>query len=406
MLTPIIDSPSEPLAPAQTQLIDVVVIGAGQAGLSVGYFLAKNKSSFLILDANQRIGDSWRNRWDSLRLFTPSRFDGLAGMPFPGPAHSFPTKNQMADYLESYARRFALPVRHGISVERLTRTGRRYLLSAGGQSFAAKHVVVAMAGYQQPRLPDFHSGLRGEIRQMHSSAYRNPAQLQPGPVLLVGAGNSGAEIAVEVARHKHKVWMAGRNTGAVPFRIDGLASRLFLQRFIFRLVFHRLLTVNTPLGRKAKSKMLSQGGLLIRVKEADLAAAAVERVPRVEGLRAGLPLLADGRVLEPANVIWCTGFHPGFSWIDLPVIGERGLPQHNSGVVPGQPGLYFVGLPFLHSFSSTMIHGVARDAERIAQVIRERILNEAATGKTSTADRFTQEKKFVSGGLRTGSLRR
>ncbi len=374
--------------PSQTQRIETLVIGAGQAGLSVGHFLAKNKCSFLILDANQRVGDAWRNRWDSLRLFTPARFDGLAGMPFPGDGNSFPTKDQMADYLESYAKRFALPVQNGIRVERLTRTGRRYLVTAGDRSFEAKQVVVAMAGYQQPRLPDFHSELRSDIRQMHSSAYRNPAQLQPGPVLLVGAGNSGSEIAMEVGRG-HKTWMAGRNTGAVPFRIDGLAARLLLQRLIFRIVFHRLLTVNTPMGRKARPKFLSQGGPLIRVKEADLTAAGVERVPRVVGLRNGLPLLADGRVLEPANVIWCTGFHPGFSWIDLPVIGERGLPQHSSGVVAGEPGLYFVGLPFLHAFSSGMIHGVARDAQRIAEIIGERVVNEEAAGSIQPADRLT-----------------
>jgi putative flavoprotein involved in K+ transport len=384
---------------SQTQRIETLVIGAGQAGLSVGHFLAKNKCSFLIIDANRRLGDAWRNRWDSLSLFTPARFDGLAGMPFAGPGQSFPTKDQMADYLESYARRFALPVRNGIRVERLTRIGGRYLVTAGSQTFEAEHVVVAMAGYQQPRLPDFHFDLRSDIEQMHSSAYRNPAQLQPGPVLLVGAGNSGSEIALEVGRG-HKTWMAGRNTGAVPFRIDGLAARLFLQRFIFRVVFHRLLTVNTSLGRKAKPKFLSQGSPLIRVKEADLAGAAVERVPRVEGVRNGLPLLADGRVLEPTSVIWCTGFDPGFSWIDLPVIGDRGLPRHSSGVVAGEPGLYFVGLPFLHSFSSTMIHGVARDAERIARVISERVRNADACKRFPATKGLAPDNQFVSGKLR------
>jgi len=356
----------------QTQSVETLVIGAGQAGLSVGYFLAKKRRSFLIVDANQRVGDTWRNRWDSLRLFTPARFDSLAGMPFPGPAQAFPTKDQMADYLEAYAKRFALPVQHGVHVERLTRTGNRYQVLAGERSFEAKHVVVAMAGYQKPLLPGFQSEIRNGIVQMHSSAYRSPRQLQPGSVLLVGAGNSGSEIAIDVSR-EHQTWMAGRDTGAIPFRIDGLAARLVLQRLIFRVVFHRILTVNTPLGRKARTKLLSQGGPLIRVKSEDLSAAHVERVPRVEGVRNGLPLLADGRVLEPANVIWCTGFHPGFSWVDLPVIGERGIPRHESGVVPGEPGLYFVGLPFLHSFSSTMIHGVARDAERIADVITGRV---------------------------------
>ena len=171
----------------QPRSIETLVIGAGQAGLSAGHFLAKDARSFLILDSNPRVGDAWRKRWNSLRLFTPARFDGLAGMPFPGDGTSFPTKDQMADYLEFYAKRFALPVQNGIRVERLTRTGRRYLVTAGDQTFEAKHVVVAMAGYQQPRLPDFHFDLRSDIVQMHSSAYRNTAQLRPGPVLLVGA---------------------------------------------------------------------------------------------------------------------------------------------------------------------------------------------------------------------------
>ena len=383
----------------QTQRVDTLVIGAGQAGLSVGHFLAKSKSSFLIIDAGQRVGDTWRHRWDSLRLFTPAGFDGLAGMPFPGSKHAFPTKDQMADYLEAYADRFDLPVRNGVRVKRLTRSGRRYLVATTEGTLEARHVVVAMAGYQQPRLPDFHSRLRSDITQLHSSAYRNPAQLQPGPVLLVGAGNSGSEIAVEVGR-THKTWMAGRNTGGLPFRIDGLAARLILQRLIFRVVFHRILTVNTPMGRKARVKILAQSGPLIRVREADLAAAGVERVPRVEGVENGLPLLADGRVLEPANVIWCTGFHPGFSWIDLPIIGEHGLPQHSSGVVTSEPGLYFVGLPFLHSFSSTMIHGVARDAERIAGVIGERLRSSEAGRELPTASVRLPEDDFASGKLR------
>jgi len=221
------------------------------------------------------------------------------------------------------------------------------------------------------KLPAFHDQLRSNIVQMHSSEYRSPQQLQPGAVLVAGAGNSGSEIALEAARG-HQVWMSGRETGYIPFRIDGLAARLFLARFIFRVVFHRVLTVNTPIGRKAKEKAFSKGGPLIRVKREDLEIAHVERVPRVSGIRDGLPQLEDGHTLDVANVIWSTGFHPGFDWIDLPVFGEKGYPRHESGVVQSQRGLYFVGLPFLHAFSSTMIHGVGRDAERIVDVIWER----------------------------------
>jgi putative flavoprotein involved in K+ transport len=357
--------------------IQTVVIGGGQAGLSVGYHLARRGLPFVILDANPRIGDAWRNRWDSLRLFTPARFNGLDGMPYPGPAFAFPTKNEMADYLESYARHFDLPVRSGVKVDRVTREGRRYLITAGERQIEAEHVVVAMASYQAPRVPAFAGQLDQKIVQLHSVDYRGPGQLRDGGVLIVGAGNSGAEIAVEIARGHH-TWMSGRDTGQIPFRTNSTASRLGLLRFIFRVVFHRLLTVDTPLGRKVRPKFISQGGPLIRVKSKQLAAAGVERVPRVAGVRDGQPLLDDGRVLDVANVIWCTGFHNGFSWIDLPVIASDGEPNHLRGVVTGEPGLYFVGLHFLYALSSTMIHGVGRDADRIAGTIGERARAAAA----------------------------
>jgi putative flavoprotein involved in K+ transport len=355
----------------ETQRVQTLVIGGGQAGLSVGYHLRQRGLPFVILDANERIGDAWRNRWDSLRLFTPARFDGLDGMPFPAPAHSFPTKNEMADYLETYAARFDLPVRTSVRVDGLSRQGNRYVVTAGSQRFEAEHVVVAMARYQVDQVPQFARELDPRIVQFHSRDYRNLKQLKDGGVLIVGAGNSGAELALEIAR-KHRTWVSGRDTGHIPFRIGGLAGRLFLTRFVLRFVFHRVLTVKTPLGRKARPKILSQGGPLIRVRPEDLKAAGVDRVPKVVGAREGLPLLADGRVLEVANVVWCTGFDPGYTWIRLPVFGEDGLPKHESGVATGEPGLYFIGLPFIYSFSSTMIHGVGRDAERIAQVIASR----------------------------------
>lgn len=348
-----------------------IVVGGGQAGLSVGYYLARQRRPFVILDASERLGDGWRQRWDSLRLFTPAAFDGLVGMKFPAPSFSFPTKDQMADYLEDYARRFQLPVRNRTRVDRLTRAGGRYLVEAGAHRFEADHVVVAMSSYQVPRVPAFAKDLRADILQMHSSQYRNPRQLKPGGVLLAGAGNSGAEIALEVTR-EHPTWMSGRDTGHVPFRIDGLPARLALTRFLFRVVFHRLLTVRTAVGRRARRRMFTQGAPLIRVKPKHLAAAGVQRVSKIRGVVDGLPSLEDGRVLDVANVIWCTGFGNGLSWIDLPIFEPDGEPRHQSGILTDEPGLYFVGLHFLHSFSSGMIHGVARDAKRIVETIEAR----------------------------------
>ncbi len=357
---------------------DTIVIGGGQAGLSVGYHLARLGRTFVILDANDRIGDSWRKRWDSLRLFTPARYDGLAGMSFPASPDTFPTKNEMADYLERYAAHFSLPVRTGVRVDRLFRQGRTYVVTAGERRYEADHVVVAMASYQIPRVPAFGRALAPAITQLHAIDYRSPAQLREGAVLIVGAGNSGAEIAVEIAR-SHRTIVAGRDTGHVPFRMGSLVARLLVP-LLFRIVFHRILTVKTPIGRKVRPKLISQGGPLIRVKPADLAAAGIERVPRIAGVRDGLPVLEDGRVLDVTNVIWCTGFNPGFSWIDLPVLEKDGEPKHQAGVVGDEPGLYFVGLHFLYAFSSTMIHGVARDAERIASVIDRRIRSAETLG--------------------------
>ncbi len=352
--------------------IQTVVIGAGQSGLSTGYFLARRALPHVILEAHQRVGDSWRQRWDSLRLFTPARFDGLAGMPYPAPPHYFPTKDEMADYLEAYASRFKLPVCTGCRVDQVSRQGNRYLVRAGDQTFEAEHVVVAMATFQRPRVPAFATELDSGIVQLHSREYRNLGQLAPGSVLVVGAGNSGSEIAMEVARAGRETWLAGRDVGHVPVRIERPLGRVLLP-IVFRILFHRVLTVDTRVGRRARPKAVSQGGPLIRVKPKDLASAGVRRVGRVIGLRDGLPVLEGGQVLEPANVVWCTGYHPGLSWLDLPVFGPGGEPVQERGVAAGEPGLYFVGLHFLYSLSSTMIHGVERDAKRVAETIAARL---------------------------------
>jgi putative flavoprotein involved in K+ transport len=353
----------------EPERVQTIVIGGGQAGLSAGYHLARRGLPFVILDAHARIGDAWRQRWDSLRLFSPARFDGLPGMPFPAPGHSFPTKDEMADYLEAYAARFELPVRTGVRVERLSTRGERFVVVAGERRFEAENVVVAMASYQRPRTPPFAGELSPGIVQLHSMEYRNPQQLREGGVLVVGAGNSGAEIALDLAPGR-PTWLSGRDTGHLPFRVEGAVARVVI-RPLFRIVFHRLLTVDTPLGRRARPKLLSHGMPLIRVKPADLAAAGIERVPRTAGVRDGRPLLEDGRVLDVANVIWCTGYQPAFSWIDLPVLGEN-EPLHERGVVADAPGLYFVGLSFLYAASSSMVHGVERDAGRIVELIATR----------------------------------
>ena len=369
-----------------TERYDIIIIGGGQAGLATGYYLQQRGCNFVILDANLRTGNSWRERWESLRLFTPARYDALPGMPFPAPPHTFPTRDEMADYLEAYAKRFYLPIRRGIRVERLFKQGERFVLSAGDLQFEADNVVVAMSSWQKPRIPPFAGKLDAGIVQLHASEYHNSSQLRDGGILIVGAGNSGADIALDVAR-TDTTWLSGRDTGHVPFRIESLPARLLLIHLVLGLLFHHILTIKTPMGRKMRRKGLAHGMSLIRVKPKDLAAAGIQRVPRTVGVQNGLPLLDDGRALDVANVIWCTGFQPDFQWIDLPIFAE-GEVIHRRGVVAAEPGLYFVGLNFLYAVSSGQVHGVGRDARYIARQIARTTspsLAEPRSRKTSEA---------------------
>lgn len=372
-----------PVRAPQVERFDVVVVGAGQAGLATGYYLARAGVRFVILDAEARVGDSWRKRWDSLRLFTPAALDGLVGMPFPAPRDYFPTKDEMGDYLRAYAARFKLPVRSGVRVERVSRRSTLYRVETSGTVFEAAHVVVATASYQTQHIPEFARALDASIVQLSSSAYKNPAQLKPGAVLLVGAGNSGAELAVELAP-RHYVYMAGRDTGRVPFNIRGWLGRNVLCILLLRGVFHRLLTLSTPFGRRARPKLVAHGGPLIRVRSAELDAGGVERTARVASVKEGKPLLEDGRVLDVANVIWTSGFRPNFAFLDLPGALRDRAPAHRRGVVEGEPGLYLVGLHFQYAMSSTMVHGVSRDAGYVVERIVRRMVEAPTTAPALT----------------------
>jgi putative flavoprotein involved in K+ transport len=348
---------------ADPERFETVIVGGGQAGLATGYHLARLGRSFVILDAGARVGDPWRGRWDSLRLYTPARYSGLPGWPFPGDPFHYPARDEVADYLEAYAARFELPVRPGIRVDRLSRQGDRFLVAAGDRRFEAANVVVAAGAYHHPRVPGFAAELDPAIRQLHSSAYRRPDQLRDGGVLVVGAGNSGAEIALELSA-SHPVWLSGRHPGNEPARAGSRFDRVTTPAIWF--AFSRVLSVDNPVGRRLRPKLLTAAAPLARVRRRDLAAAGVERVPRTAGTRDGLPLLEDGRVLEVANVVWCTGFRHDFGWVDLPVFDDDGEPRHDRGVVADQPGLYFVGLFFLSSVTSALVGGVGRDAGHVA----------------------------------------
>ncbi|HEX2732605.1 MAG TPA: FAD-dependent oxidoreductase [Polyangiaceae bacterium] len=371
----------ERLGPAG--MTDVVVIGAGQAGLSTAYHLQKSGVECIVLDSGARIGDVWRGRWESLRLFTPAWLDALDGLAFPGDPQRFPTKDEMADYLESYARHFALDVRLATRVTALTRSGTTYRVETNRGTFLARQVVIAMSSFQKPRIPAFAKGLRSDIVQLHSSQYNQPESLKPGHVLIAGAGNSGAEIAVELAKRGHTVSLAGRDTGSIPFRIDGFWSRLILCRLLLRFFFHHILTIRTPLGRKARPKMLVHGGPLIRQRPEELEKLGIQRTQRVVGERDGIPCLDDGTLVQASNVIWCTGFDRGLDFVQLPIFDSEGAPQHVGGVVTSEPGLCFVGQAFQYSMSSTMIHGVGRDAARMAALIATRLAERPQTGPST-----------------------
>lgn len=370
------------MAAEQAERFETVIVGGGQAGLSTGYHLAKRGRTFVILDASERIGDPWRRRWDSLRVFTPARYSGLPGWAFPASPWTYPTKDEIAEYLEAYAARFDLPVRSGVEVDGLSREADHYALTAGEKRFEADNVVIASGSYHGLRVPDFASELDPEILQLGSTEYRRPSQLRDGGVLVVGAGNSGAEIALEASR-THETWLSGRHPGSEPTRAGSLPDRLFVPLFWF--LVSDVLTVRTAVGRAFGRKFVGRGVPLGRVRPRDLEAAGVVRVPRTVGVREGAPALEDGRVLEVANVIWCTGFRADFTWIDLPRFGEDGEPVHQRGVVAGEPGLYFVGRPFQFGVTSVLIGGVGRDAEYVVEQLVAAADGRRAVGWTQPA---------------------
>jgi putative flavoprotein involved in K+ transport len=345
--------------------IDTVVIGGGQAGLTAGYELTRRGREFVILDASARVGDAWRNRWDSLRLFTPRRVCALPGLKFAGQQSIAPLKDEMADYLERYAAHHELPVRHNVRVLRLSKSGEQFQISTTAGELTADNVIVASGSYGDAKVPAFARELDDHVVQLHSSAYRNPGQLQPGGVLLVGAGNSGADIALDVVG-RHPTWLAGPQVPHIPPDIDKFFARHVVVRGV-RFVQRNVLCLRTPMGRKAAPKMRGKATPLIRVKPKWLAQAGVQRVGRVVGVHDGLPQLDTGEVLDVTNVIWCTGFTHDFPWIDLPGFDAHGQPVHARGVATEVPGLYFIGLEFQFALASASLFGMTRDAAYVVK---------------------------------------
>ncbi|MGH2482878.1 MAG: flavin-containing monooxygenase [Candidatus Limnocylindria bacterium] len=350
---------------------DVVVIGAGQAGLAAGYHLKQRGLDFVILEASARVGDVWRHRYDSLLLYSPARDDALPGMPFPEIGARFPTGRQMAGYLETYAEHQALPVHTGVRVTALRGTrADTYSVEAGSVMYEADQVIVATGAFQRPYVPAFAAHLDPSIRQLHADDYRNPGQLTAGPVLVVGVSHSGSDVAFELAATR-RTYLSGRGHGQLPFPIDSRRARVGWP--VVKFVARNVLTLRTPIGRKMAPFVRLGGGPLLRHRRQELLGAGVIwSKARTAGVRDGKPLLDDGQVLDVASVVWCTGYRPDYGWIQLPVLDPDGWPVMHRGAAVGAPGLYFLGVPFLSGITSMLVLGAGRDAEMVVKQVATR----------------------------------
>jgi len=333
--------------------VAVVVIGAGQAGLAAGYLLHRNSVPFVILDGAMRVGDSWRQRWDSLRLFTPARYSALPGLAFPAPPESYPGKDEIADYLESYAAKFDLPVRLSEPVLKLSRCGDDYHLETPRGRYLAEQVIVATGAYQRPYIPPISQDIAHHVTQLHSSAYRNPRQIPDGTVVVVGGANSGAQIAAELS-NTHRVWLSvASRLHSLPLRMLGQSLHWWLERTGFMRAGSDSLR-----GRLVRADDVLVGTSLRHLRQRR----GVHVAGRALAARGARITFEDGRDVAVEAVVWATGFRSGYEWIDVPVIDSNGRPVHHGGVT-ASPGLYFLGLKFQTSIGSALIGWVHHDAQ-------------------------------------------
>jgi putative flavoprotein involved in K+ transport len=341
-------------------------------GLATAYFLGKAGVPSVVLDEHRRVGDQWRQRYDSLLLNTPAQYDGLPGMPFVAPRGSYPTGAEMGDHLERYVATMGIAVRSGVRVLAVDRQpGGGYALTTSDGPIQADNVVIASGAEQVPKVPAFADELDPGIRQLHSSAYRNSGQLLPGPVLVVGSAQSGADIALEIVQAGHETWLSGRAVPEVPVPFGSRRFRMALPVLWF--LANHVLTVKTRMGRRMQPEFRKGGAPLVRARRADLAAAGVHLTEeKTVGADHGRPVLADGTVLDVANIVWCTGFRQEFGLVRPDVTGDDGYPAGDGGIVESSPGLYFVGLLFQTALASVLIGGAGRDARRIAADIAVR----------------------------------
>ena len=341
------------------ELLDVVVVGGSQAGLAIAWHLAREGLRFVVLEAAPEIGHTWRSRWDSLRLFTPAQYDALPGMAFPGPPDTYPGKDAVAGYLKAYAAAFNLPVRLNSPVTRLSQIDEGFKIHTQREAFNARQVVVAAGPFQVPFTPSAAQQLDASVTQLHSAEYRNPGALPPGPVLVVGGGNSGFQIAGELATAGRQVDLSiATKMPILPQRLAG--KDLFW--WLTRLGLLRVTAGSRP-GRRMSSRDFIIGSSSRRLR-----AAGVRFRPAVAGADGRTVRFADGTSLDAEVVIWATGYRPDYSWIDIPGVTRDGKVVHRRGVTD-VPGLYFLGLSWQHTRGSALLGFVHEDAAYLAGLI-------------------------------------
>jgi putative flavoprotein involved in K+ transport len=341
---------------ANDGLLDVAVIGGSQAGLAMAWHLTRRGLRFVVLEAAPEIGHTWRSRWDSLTLFTPAQHDALPGMPFPGRPDTYPTKDPVADYLQAYAAAFHLPVRLNARVTHLSKTAEGFEIGTQAEVFRARQVVAAAGPFQTPFIPPAAQRLDGAVTQLHSAGYRNPQALPAGPVLVVGGGNSGFQIAEELAA-------AGRRVDlSIATKQPVLPQRLAGQDLFWWLTHLGLMRVTTEsrLGRRMSSRDFIIGSSRRRLQKK-----GVRFRPRLTGAGGRTAQFADGGTLDAGVVIWATGYRPDYSWIDIPGVVQDGQVTHRRGVTE-VPGLYFLGLTWQHTRGSALLGFVNDDAAYLA----------------------------------------
>lgn len=342
--------------------LDVVVIGGGQAGLAMAWHLKQQRLRFVVLDAGPEVGHVWRARWQSLRLFTPAQYDSLPGTPFPAPADTYPTKDQVADYLRDYAEQHDLPVRCNSQVQRLERVGRLFIVTTSDGEWLARQVVVATGGFQRAFIPDHAAQLHPSVAQIHSSDYSSPADLPAGRVLVVGGGNSGLQIAAELTR-THEVHLAlGSATQRVPQRLLG--------RDLFWW-FTKAGLMRKPADSRLARRVRARGEMTVGISASEVEARGARLHGRVECTAGRQIRFADDSAVEVDAVIWATGYRSGYDWVDVPGFVVDGQVAQTRGVTD-IPGLYVLGLPWQHTRGSSLLGFVKHDAALLAQRVRER----------------------------------